>query len=201
MGSCEKFTKPASGEAAEICVLLKLDLLEDMDACANKAAKEVAKTMAVEAYSSAEEIKRLDSKLVALKGSNISAPTSLQLETARHEIVDLKTRLDAIQVKYESAEKEIGCYIPQIQDLEFAVSKLCFAAYAKDEELIAAYNQINESLKKGVDELQRVRVSLLEKNKQLKVEEVGAQARAIGGKASDDAAAKSITAVEGVATE
>ncbi|KAM1750962.1 hypothetical protein ACFX11_009134 [Malus domestica] len=180
MGSCEKFTKPASGEAAEICVLLKLDLLEDMDACANKAAKEVAKTMAVEAYSSAEEIKRLDSKLVALKGSNISAPTSLQLETARHEIVDLKTRLDAIQVKYESAEKEIGCYIPQIQDLEFAVSKLCFAAYAKDEELIAAYNQVS------IGEV---------------VEEVGAQARAIGGKASDDAAAKSITAVEGVATE
>ena len=35
--------------------------------------------MAVEAYSSIEEIKRLDSKLVALKGSNISAPISLQL--------------------------------------------------------------------------------------------------------------------------
>ncbi|KAM2208069.1 hypothetical protein ACFXTI_024120 [Malus domestica] len=34
MGSCEKSIKPASGEAAEICVLLKLDLLEDMDAYA-----------------------------------------------------------------------------------------------------------------------------------------------------------------------
>ena len=128
-----------------------------------------------------------------MKGSNISAPTSLQLETAHQEIVDLKTRLDAIQVKYESAEKEIRCYIPQIQDLERAVSELCFAAYAKDEELIAAYNQvihfkrivnrlepqvlelqgvlkINESLKKEVDELQRVRVGLLEENEQLKGE-------------------------------
>ena len=89
--------------------------------------------MVAEAYSSSEEIKRLNSELVALKGSNISAPTSLQLETACQEIVVLKTRLNAIQVKYESIEKEIGCYIPQIQDLEFAVSELHFTAYAKDE--------------------------------------------------------------------
>ena len=120
--------------------------------------------MAAEAYSLAEEIKRLDSELVTLKGSNISAPTSLQLEIVRQDIVDLKTKLEAIQVKYESAENEIRCYIPQIQDLEFAVSELCFAVYAKDEKLIAAYT------KKGVDELQRVRVGLLEKNEHLKGE-------------------------------
>ena len=34
VGSCEKSIKPASGEAAEICALLKLDRLEDMDVCA-----------------------------------------------------------------------------------------------------------------------------------------------------------------------
>ncbi|KAM1764363.1 hypothetical protein ACFX11_003624 [Malus domestica] len=34
VGSCEKSIKPASGEAAEICTLLKPELLEDMDACA-----------------------------------------------------------------------------------------------------------------------------------------------------------------------
>ena len=33
MGSCEKPTMPAFGEAAEICVLLKPVSLEDMDAC------------------------------------------------------------------------------------------------------------------------------------------------------------------------
>ncbi|KAM1366787.1 hypothetical protein ACFX2I_000309 [Malus domestica] len=33
VGSCEKSTKPAFEEAAKICVLLKPDLLEDMDAC------------------------------------------------------------------------------------------------------------------------------------------------------------------------
>ena len=112
----------------------------------------------------------------------------------------MKTRLEAIQVKYESAEKEIGCYIPQIQDFEGAVSELRSAAYAKDEELIAAYNQvihfkrivdrldpqvlklqgvlkINESLKKEVDELQRVRVGLLEENEQLKGEKMGSRFR------------------------
>ncbi|KAM1845080.1 hypothetical protein ACFX13_019414 [Malus domestica] len=83
-----------------------------------KASKKMAKTMAVEAYSSAEKIKRLEFEFIILKGSNISAPISLQLETALQNIVDLKSRLDVVQVKYESAEKEIGCYIPQIQDLE-----------------------------------------------------------------------------------
>ena len=34
VGSCEKSTKRASGEADEICVLLRPYLLEDIDACA-----------------------------------------------------------------------------------------------------------------------------------------------------------------------
>ncbi|KAM1240430.1 hypothetical protein ACFX2J_045749 [Malus domestica] len=127
-----------------------------MDSCAkySKAAKETANTM-------------VDSKLFALNGSNISAPTSLQLETVRQKIVDLKTRVDAIQVKHESAENEIGCYIPQIQDLEFTVSELRFAAYAKDEKVIVAYNQ------KEVDELQSIHVSLLEEDEQPKDEKAG----------------------------
>ena len=108
----------------------------------------------------------------------------------------MKTRLEAIQIKYESAENGIRCYIPQIQDFERAVSELRSAAYAKDEELIAAYNQvihfkrivdrlepqvlelqgvlkIKESLKKEVDEQQRFRIDLLEENEQLKGENDG----------------------------
>lgn len=46
---------------------------------------------------------------------------------------------------------------PQIQDLKLAISELRFATYAK----------------KRVDELQRVRVSLLKKNEQLKGEKDG----------------------------
>ena len=239
--------KSNSKEAAEICALLRPDLLEDVDACAKfvdgvkgiigpgsfvkhtpeyrraalltmmqktvilaaesvvldqediKAAQEVARSMAAEAYSSTEKVKNLESELAALKGSNVSAPTSLQLETARHEIANLKARLDATHVKYESAENEIERYIPQIQDLERSISESRSAAYAKDEDLIAAYNQvihlkkivdrlepqvlevqgalkINESLKKEVEEMQRVRACLLEEMEQLKIEKTGFEA-------------------------
>ncbi|KAM1987941.1 hypothetical protein ACFX15_035135 [Malus domestica] len=167
-----------------------------------KAAKEMARTMAAEAYSSAEKIKKLESELAALKESNTSAPTSLQLEAAHQEIMDLKTRLDAIQIKNESAEKEIERYIPQIQDLERSISEFRSAAYAKDEELIATYNQAihfkkvvdrlepqvselqsvlktNENLKKEIEKLQRVRACLLEENEQLKSEKYGFEASLI----------------------
>ncbi|KAB2617180.1 hypothetical protein D8674_013049 [Pyrus ussuriensis x Pyrus communis] len=122
VGRCEKSTKLTSRETVEICVLLKPNLLEDIDACANKVAKEVVKTMVVEAYSSADEIKRLDSELV--------------------------------------------------------------------------FERINESLKKKVDELQCVFASIGEV-----VEEVGAQARAAGGEALDNAAAKNVATAEGMAIE
>ncbi|KAM1807243.1 hypothetical protein ACFX11_030288 [Malus domestica] len=146
-----------------------------------KVAKEMARTMAAKAYSSVEKIKKLEFELAILKGSNTSAPTSLQLEAARQEIVDLKTRLVAIQVKYESAEKEI----------ERSISEFRSAAYAKDKELIATYNQVihfkkvvdklepqvlelqsalktNNILNKEIEELQRVRACLLKENEQLK---------------------------------
>ena len=218
--SRDKAAKPNSKEVAEICTLLKPDLLEDMDACANfvdgikgvigpgsfvkhtpeyrkaalltmmqkttilaaesmvldqedtKAAKEMARSMAAEAYSSTEKVKKLESELAALKRSNISAPTSLQLETARQEITNLKARLDATQVKYESVEKEIERYIPQIQDLERSISESRSAAYAKDEELIAAHNQVIH-FKKIVDRLEPQMLELqgaLEINDNLKNE-------------------------------
>ncbi|KAM2855154.1 hypothetical protein FF1_025509 [Malus domestica] len=136
--SCEKFAKSVFGEVVEIWEFLKLNMLEDMDACAKfvdgvrwvvfpssfakhtailatesmlldqedtKAANGVAKTMVAEAYSSTEKIKRLESELTALKKSNISALTSLRLKTVCQKIVDLNTRLYAIQIKYENAEK------------------------------------------------------------------------------------------------
>ncbi|KAB2622393.1 hypothetical protein D8674_024575 [Pyrus ussuriensis x Pyrus communis] len=171
-----------------------------------KVAKEMATTMVAEVYSSTEKIKKLESKLVTLKVSNISAFTSLHLQTARPEIIDLKTRLN-----------------------------------------------INKNPKNEVDELQHVRVSLLEENKQLKggkagleasliqighlfgrssdfefagkdfktfsiapeyllaftfeasigevVGEVGAQAGAARGEALDDVTAKNVAAAESVVTK
>ncbi|KAM1766557.1 hypothetical protein ACFX12_044757 [Malus domestica] len=67
---------------------------------------------------------------------------------------------------------------PQIQNLKLAISELRFAAYAK----------------KGVDELQRASIGEV-------VGEVSAQTGAARGEAPDDAAAKSVTAVEGVGVE
>jgi hypothetical protein len=58
-----------------------------LDQEVTKAPKEVAKTMVAEAYSFVEKIKRLEFVLVVLRGSNISTPISLQLETPRQEIV------------------------------------------------------------------------------------------------------------------
>ncbi|KAM1050574.1 hypothetical protein ACFX13_033037 [Malus domestica] len=88
--------------------------------------------------------------------------------------------LNAIQVKYQSAEKEIACYIPQIQDLEFTVFELRSAVYAKDKELIAAYNQAS------IGEV---------------VGDVGAQAGAAKGEVLEVTAAENVAAVEGVTTK
>ncbi|CAN6708044.1 unnamed protein product [Malus baccata var. baccata] len=87
------------------------------------------------------------------------------LEATHQEIMVLKIRLDAIQVKYESAEKEIEGYIPQIQDLERSIAEFRSAAYANDEELIAAYNQVIH-FKKVVD---RLEPQLLELQSALKI--------------------------------
>ncbi|KAM1563751.1 hypothetical protein ACFX10_038132 [Malus domestica] len=93
VGSREKSTKFVYGEVAKICALLKPDLLEDMDKMIilvvefihldqedAKATKEVARPVTTETYSSAKKVKKLEFELAALKGSNIFAPTSLQLE-------------------------------------------------------------------------------------------------------------------------
>ncbi|KAB2616953.1 copper-transporting ATPase HMA5 [Pyrus ussuriensis x Pyrus communis] len=189
VGSCEKSTKSASREAAEICALLKPNLFEDMDACA----------------------KFVDD----VKG--VVCPSSF--------------------VKHMIEYRKIA-QLAMIQDLECAVSELCSATYAKDEELIAAYNQmihskkvidrhepqvlelqgalkINKSLKKEVDELQCVRVDFetfsisskdliaftFETSNGEVVGDAGAEVGVARGEAPDGAAAENVLIVEGVATE
>ncbi|KAM1038255.1 hypothetical protein ACFX2C_032974 [Malus domestica] len=85
-------------------------------------------------------------------------------------------------------------------------------AYSSAEEI----KRLNYELValKGMDELQRIRVSLLEKYEQLKGEmdgleasigevvgNVSAQVGAAGGEAPDDATAKSVAAAESVVIE
>ena len=140
----DKSAKSYSKEAAEICALLRPDLLEDMDACAEfvdgvkgiigpgsfvKHTPEYRRAALLTMMQKRRfwlpspwslikriprlprgwrglwllkltpwprKLKDLESELAALKGSNVSAPTSLQLETARQEITNLKARLDAV---------------------------------------------------------------------------------------------------------
>ncbi|KAM2747218.1 hypothetical protein PS2_022720 [Malus domestica] len=64
----------------KIAILVAKSMLLDQED--TKAAKEVVRTMAAEAYSSAKRVKKLEFEVAVLKGSNIFALTSLQLETA-----------------------------------------------------------------------------------------------------------------------
>ncbi|KAM1565016.1 hypothetical protein ACFX1Q_039287 [Malus domestica] len=79
---------------------------------------------------------------------------------------------------------------PQIQDLKLAISEFRFATYAKKRVgmsfSISPEDLLAFTFKASIGEV---------------VGEVSAQTGAAGGEAPDDAAAKSVTAVEGVATE
>ncbi|KAM2242305.1 hypothetical protein ACFX1S_009282 [Malus domestica] len=99
--SCEKSTKSISGEVVEIYVLLKLDLLKVMDVYANKAVKEVAKIMVAEAYLSAEEIKRLDYELVALKGVD-------KLQRIRVNLLEKNEQLNGEKNGLEASGNVVG---------------------------------------------------------------------------------------------
>ncbi|KAM2787077.1 hypothetical protein PS2_007898 [Malus domestica] len=87
------------------------------------------------------------------------------LETARQEIVDLKTMLDAIQ------DEELIAAYNQVIHFKKVVDRL----EPQVLELQGAL-KINDNLKKKVDELQQVCVCLLKENEQLKGEKVGFEA-------------------------
>ena len=56
-------------------------------------------------------------------------------------------------MKVQRRRSDVTYHIPHIQDLENAVFELRFAAYARDEELIATYNQVIH-FKKVIDRLE-----------------------------------------------
>lgn len=86
-----------------------------------KAAMEMELLMVAKARLVVEKMKELESKLAVLKWSDVSTFIFLQLETTYLKVVDLKAKLNLIYKKYDVVEKEISCYIPQIQSLEGAV--------------------------------------------------------------------------------
>ncbi|KAB2604408.1 hypothetical protein D8674_039600 [Pyrus ussuriensis x Pyrus communis] len=152
-GNHEKSTKFASGEVAEICALLKPDLLEDMNVCA---------------------------KFVnGVKG--VIGPSFFAKHTTEYRRTVLLAMIQKTAILVAEPillGQEDTKAIKEIQDLKRAIFEFRSAAYAKDEKLIAAYNQviyfmkvvdrlepqvlelqgalkINDNLKKKVEELQR----------------------------------------------
>ncbi|KAB2602743.1 S ribonuclease [Pyrus ussuriensis x Pyrus communis] len=165
---------------------------QDVVKCAN----EVEVALVAQLRSTTENIEKLESELVVLKGSNVYAPTCLQLDIAQQEVTHLDVRLSATQAILEAAEKEVSRVSPVVKYLERVNSELRSACFAKDEELIFIHAEVfrlkkvtskleskemdlqgalstSENLKKELDELQGAHARLVKENVQLKNEKVG----------------------------
>ncbi|KAM2448798.1 hypothetical protein PS1_018960 [Malus domestica] len=237
-GNCERSTEFEAGAFLEVCMLLKANLLEDVNACAKfvnsvgkvvirlnsltysmrssliatmhktlilaaefiridqdaiKCAKEAKVALVAQLRSAAEKIEKLESELAVLNGSDVSTPTSLQLEIAYQEVTHLNARLIATQKMLEAAEKEVSRVSPMVEDLEHVNSELRSSCFAKDIELIFMHAEVSrlkkvanklkskevdlqsalsasENLKNELNELQGAHTGLVEENVQLKNE-------------------------------
>ncbi|KAM2339397.1 hypothetical protein ACFX1X_018982 [Malus domestica] len=164
-----------------------------IDQDAIKCAKEAEVALVAQLRSVAEKIEKLESKLAILNGSDVSTPTSLQLEIAYQEVTHLNARLIATQKMLEAAEKEVSRVSPMVEDLEHVNSELRSACFAKDMELIFMHAEVShlkkvankleskevdlqsalsasENLKNELNELQGAHIGLVEENVQLKNE-------------------------------
>ena len=78
-----------------------------------------------------------------MKGSDVSAPTSLQLEIAHQEVAYLNAWLNATQTMLEAVEKEVSRVSLVVKDFERVNSKLRYACFAKDDELIFMHGEVS----------------------------------------------------------
>ena len=114
-----------------------------VDQDAVKCANEAKVALVAQLRSIAENIEKLESELALLKGFNVSAPTSLQLEIAREDAANLNARLSATQAMLEVPEKEISRVSPVVDDLEHVNLKLRSACFSKDEKLIFMHAEVS----------------------------------------------------------
>ncbi|KAB2605840.1 plastidial pyruvate kinase 1 [Pyrus ussuriensis x Pyrus communis] len=124
--------------------------------------REVEVALVAQLHSAAENIEKLKSELAVLKGSDVSAPTSLQLEIAHQKVAHLNVRLSTTQAMLEDTEKEVSRVSLVVEDLERVNSELRSSCFAKDDELIFMHA-----------ELQDAHIGLVEENVQLKNEKAG----------------------------
>ena len=155
-----------------------------IDQDAVKCPKEAEVALVAQLRSAAEKIEKLESELAILKGSDVSAPTSVQLEIAHQEVIDLKTRRSVTQVMLEALEKEVSLASLVVEDLERVNLEPRSICFAKDDELIFMHVEVSrlnevaseleskevdlqgalstsENLKKELDELQGAHIGLL----------------------------------------
>ena len=71
-----------------------------------KHAKKAEVKLTAQLRSDVEKIEKLEFELIVWKGSNVSAPTSVQLATVHQEVVDLKGKLSSTQAMLEATNKE-----------------------------------------------------------------------------------------------
>ncbi|KAM1504365.1 hypothetical protein FF1_000473 [Malus domestica] len=160
-----------------------------VDQDAVKCAKDAEVALMAQLRSTAENIDKLESELVVLKGSDVFAPTSMQLGTAHQEVAYLKAKFSATQAMLEAAEKEVSHVAPVVKNLERVNSELRSAIFAKDEELVFMYVEVShlkdvsskleskevdlQGVMSASESLQSAHTRLVEENVQLKNKKVG----------------------------
>ena len=130
-----------------------------VDHDAVKCVKEGEVVLMTHLRSAAKKIEKLESELAVLKGPDVFAPTSVQLETANQEVVHLKAKLSTTQAMLEVVGKEVRRVSPVVKDLDRVNSELQFACFAKDEELVFMYAEVSH-LKDVVSKLESMEVDM-----------------------------------------
>ncbi|KAM2611618.1 hypothetical protein TB2_031678 [Malus domestica] len=185
-----------------------------------KATKEITTTMAAEAYSSVERIKKLESKLVALKGSRISTlqvihfkkivdrleTYVLELQGALKINENLKKEVDKLQHVHVGLLEENKQLKGEKVRLEASLvqSQANFYKLGYVDNLFGKLSDFKFARK----DFETFCISsedflafTFEASIGEMVGEVSAQARVARGEVMDDAAIDNVEAIEGVATE
>ena len=108
-----------------------------------KCAKEAEVPLTAQFRLAAEKIEKLEYEFAILKRSNVSAPTSMQLETVHQEVFHLNAKLSATQAILEAEENEVSCVTTVVKDLECVNSELRSACFAKDEEFVFMHAEVS----------------------------------------------------------
>ncbi|KAM2928164.1 hypothetical protein COP2_035434 [Malus domestica] len=124
-----------------------------------KCAKEAEVALVAQILSSVEKIEKLESKLAVSKRSDVSTPTSMQLEITYQEVVHLKAKFGATQAMFDATENEANRVSPMVDNHKRVNLELRFLCFAKDEVLMFIHAEVS-CLKKVASKLESKEVDL-----------------------------------------